>query len=297
MGLEKYLSDWAFDRFYDGDDWAFDSRGNVAQKGHGYSINKYLLWSGDTLYYYLRIPFQPYFMKKILLATIIFLTIQPAFSQVKFSGAMSEMGKLGFAPSISLDSLKSFRHLIALGPLGKMEGEITVLDGKMYGGKSSISGETVVVNNWNIHAPFLVYADVQKWKKIKLTGKVESLTELEAKIKEAAILSGINLEEPFFFRIKGNFDQMITHIVTPRSQEIEGYVAGQNQRNYDHQSESGELIGVYSKTGQRIYTHHDSFIHVHFLSKKKDFTGHLDKFQSQLDQLIFYFPKERVVRR
>jgi acetolactate decarboxylase len=236
-------------------------------------------------------------MKKLLALVITLLSVQAVYSQVKYEGAMSEMGKTGFASSISLDSLKSFRHLIALGPLGKMEGEITVVDGKMYGGKSLISGESLVVNLWEIQAPFLVYADVPKWKKMKLRGKAESLTELEAKIKEAAILSGINLEEPFFFRIKGNFDQMVTHIVTPRSPEIEGYVAGQNQKNYDHQSESGELIGVYSKTGQRIYTHHDSFMHVHYLNNKKNFTGHLDKFQSQLDQLVIYFPKDRVVRK
>jgi acetolactate decarboxylase len=219
------------------------------------------------------------------------------FGQVIHSGAMSEMGKNGFAPTISLDSLQKYKHLIGLGPLGKMEGEITILDGKMYGGKSLFSGETVVVNDWKVQAPFLVYADVAEWEKSKLTGKAESLADLEEKIMEVALASGINLEEPFFFRIEGIFDQMVTHIVTPRTQEIEGFVAGQNQKNYDHASDSGELIGVYSKIGQRIYTHHDSFMHVHFLNTGKDFTGHLDEFQSKLDQLVIYFPKERVVRK
>lgn len=236
-------------------------------------------------------------MKKLLLFLSFSMTLSLAFGQVMHSGAMSEMSKTGFTATISLDSLQKYKHLIAMGPLGKMEGEITALDGKMYGGKSLISGETVVVNDWKVQASFLVYADVAQWKKIKLTGKAESLAEFEEKIKEAALASGINLEEPFFFRIEGSFDQMVTHIVTPRTQEIEGFVAGQNQKNYEHASESGELIGVYSKIGQRIYTHHDSFMHVHFLNIKKNFTGHLDKFQSKLDQLVIYFPKERVVRK
>ncbi len=236
-------------------------------------------------------------MKKLLLFLSFSMTLSLSFGQVRHSGAMSEMGKRGFAATISLDSLQKYKHLIAMGPLGKMEGEITILDAKMYGGKSLISGETVVVNDWKVEAPFLVYADVAEWEKGKLTGGAESLAELEEKIREAAIANGINLEEPFFFRIEGSFDQMVTHIVTPRAPEIEGYVTGQNQKNYDHSSESGELIGVYSKIGQRIYTHHDSFMHVHFLNSKKDFTGHLDKFQSKLDGMVIYFPKERVVRQ
>lgn len=235
-------------------------------------------------------------MKKLLLFLSFSMTLSLAFGQVMHSGAMSEMVKTGFAPTVSLDSLQKYKHLIAMGPLGKMEGEITVLDGKIYGGKSLISGETVIVNDWKVRAPFLVYADVAQWEKIKLSGKAESIAELEEKIKEAALARGINLEEPFFFRIEGSFDQMVTHIVTPRTQEVEGYVAGQNQKNYEHASESGELIGVHSKVGQRIYTHHDGFMHVHFLNEEKDFTGHLDKFKSNLDQLVIYFPKERVVR-
>ena len=233
-------------------------------------------------------------MKNILLILCFFMMTLTVFGQVIHSGAMSEMGKNGFAPTISLDSLQKYQYLIAMGPLGKMEGEISILEGKMYGGKSLISGETVVVNDWKVQAPFLVYADVAEWEKSKLTGKAESLAELDEKIKEAALASGINLAEPFFFRIEGSFDQMVTHIVTPRAPEIEGYVAGQNQKNYDHALDSGELIGVYSKIGQRIYTHHDSFMHVHFLNAKKDFTGHLDKFQSKLDGMVIYFPKERV---
>ena len=236
-------------------------------------------------------------MKKLLLFLSFSMTLSLSFGQVMHSGAMSEMGKNGFAATISLDSLQKYKHLIAMGPLGKMEGEITILDGKIYGGKSLISGETVVVNDWNVQAPFLVYTDVAEWEKHKMTGSAESLSELEEKIREAALANGINLEEPFFFRIEGSFDQMVTHIVTPRAPEIEGYVAGQNQKNYEHFSESGELIGVYSKIGQRIYTHHDSFMHLHFLNNKKNFTGHLDKFQSKLDQLVIYFPKERVLRK
>lgn len=231
-------------------------------------------------------------MKKLVIAFALYVSVFTLQAQVKHSGAMSEMGKTGFAPTIYLDSLQQYKQLIGLGPLGRMEGEITIVDGMIYGGKSLVSGETIIAKDFHVQAPFLVYCDVDQWQNVRLSGSAESLSELEKKIMEAAISSGINLEEPFFFRIEGTFDQMVTHIVTPRSPEIEGYIAGQNQKNFDHLKESGELIGVYSKVGQRIYTHHNSYMHVHFLNSKKDFTGHLDMFQSKLDQLVIYFPKE-----
>lgn len=219
--------------------------------------------------------------------------ISVSIAQVSHSGAMSQMAKSGFESTIRLDSLKDFKGLIGLGPLGKMEGEITIWNGKIFSGKSLISGQMIVENDWEVEAPFLIYAQVINWQKSKLSGKASSIQELEEYIKQAAISNGIDLEKPFFFRIEGVFEDMTTHIVTPRSQEVAGYVQGQNQKNRMHQSQSGQLIGVYSTIGQRIYTHHDSFMHVHFLSKKKNYTGHLDRFQGDLSRLVIFFPQER----
>lgn len=220
--------------------------------------------------------------------------ISGSFSQVSHSGAMSQMAKSGFESTIRLDSLREYKGLIGLGPLGKMEGEITIVDGKIYNGKSLISGQITVESNWEVDAPFLVYAQVKNWKKSKLSGKVSSIQALEEAIKQAAISNGVDLSKPFFFKVQGIFDDMTTHIVTPRSQEVEGFVQGQNQKNITHQSQSGMLIGVYSTLGQRIYTHHDSFIHVHFLNNKKNYTGHVDRFQGDLSQLTIFFPYQRV---
>lgn len=220
--------------------------------------------------------------------------ISVSFAQVSHSGAMSQMAKSGFESTIRLDSLKDYKGLIGLGPLGKMEGEITILNGQIYNGKSLISGQIIVESNWEVEAPFLVYTQVSNWRRSKLSGKASSIQELEEAIKQAAISNGIDLEKPFFFKIEGVFEDMITHIVTPRSQEVEGFVQGQNQKNVTHQSQIGQLIGVYSTIGQRIYTHHDSFMHVHFLNKKKNYTGHLDRFQSDLSRLAIFFPQERV---
>ncbi|MFC3416778.1 acetolactate decarboxylase [Algoriphagus hitonicola] len=233
-------------------------------------------------------------MKKVLLAITLFLSYSILQAQVKHAGAMSEMGKTGFAPRISLDSLQKYKGLIALGPLGKMQGEITAVDGVPYTGIVTADENSSVQKEWQVDAPFLVYAHVEEWEEIGLRGRVGSIQELEQLIESTLTANGVDLLEPLPFRIQGAFDQMVTHIVTPRSADVPGYVEGKTQSNFDHEQASGELIGFYSKEGKRIYTHHDSFMHVHFLSADKKFAGHLDQFESMLDGAKLLVPKARI---
>lgn len=230
-------------------------------------------------------------MKKIVVVVFAFLGTHGVFGQVKHAGAMSEMGKNDFAANISLDSLKVYSGLVALGPLGRMEGEITIVDGIPYTGISNLDESASVQKNWKVEAPFLVYADVEKWQKLEISGNVNSQAELEASLEKAFLAAGMDLSVPFPFRVFGVFDQMITHIVTPRSPELPGYKEGRNQINYTHYDDKGELVGFYSREGKRIYTHHDSFFHIHFLNESKSFAGHLDKFESTLEGFIIWVPK------
>lgn len=230
-------------------------------------------------------------MKYLILVPLLVFSLGFSVAQVMHQGAMSEMRNSGFAPTLSLDSLQRYEALVALGPFGKMQGEVTVVDGKAFISSAHADGFSTSYDLLG-ESPFLVYANVNEWVEVSLEGAVKSMQELEEAIKGKALAEGIDLELPFFFKIEGVFDQMTTHIVTPRSPEVEGYVQDQNQKNFDHSKESGQLIGVFSKEGRRIYTHHDSDIHVHFLSKNGDYTGHLDQFSSQLSQAVIYFPAE-----
>jgi acetolactate decarboxylase len=230
-------------------------------------------------------------MKNRLILVFAFLSSQAGFAQIKYAGAMSEMGKSGFAPTISLDSLQKYPGLVALGPLGRMQGEITIVDGIPYAGIANLDESASVQKNWEVKAPFLVYADVEEWQEIKFSGKVSSQAELEARLEKVFLEAGMDLSTPFPFRVFGVFDQMITHIVTPRSPDIPGFKEGRNQVNYTHSDEKGELVGFYSPEGKRIYTHHDSFFHIHFLNDSKSFAGHLDKFESSLEGFTIWVPK------
>lgn len=193
---------------------------------------------------------------------------------------MAEMGKENFAPHIRLDTITNKKHLFGLGPYGRMQGEISVWDGVPYFSAVNANGEGVVSKNWQIEAPFFVYANVAKWQKHKVNLDCKNLEELQKNIENIAKVKEYNSEKPFVIKIKGKFDQLTTHIVMPRSSDVPGFQANKKQADYHFEQIEGEILVFYSQKHQGIYTHKDSFIHAHFLSKDKKTMGHIDKIKS-----------------
>lgn len=153
---------------------------------------------------------------------------------------MSEMGEIGFAPNISLDTLQKYPRVFGLGPLGKMQGEITLVDGVPFAGTADLEGNPFIQTEWNIEAPFFVYSEVDSWDAFPLEGTIADQAELEKMVESVAVANGYDLADPFVFRVSGTFDGLVTHIVTPRSADIPGFKTGRNQENYTHKKESGK---------------------------------------------------------
>jgi acetolactate decarboxylase len=138
-------------------------------------------------------------------------------------------------------------------------------------------GSLLVNQIWQAEAPFFVYSNVSDWVSFELNVKVENLTDLQQAIERVAIQKGYSLNSPFAFRIVGQINELTTHVVLPRSSEIPGYQSGKNQVNYTYQNSLGELIGFYSQQHQGIFTHKDSYVHVHYVSDDMTIMGHVDK--------------------
>jgi acetolactate decarboxylase len=122
---------------------------------------------------------------------------------VKNIGSMTEMGKENFAAHISLDSIANKKHLFGMGPYGRMQGEISVWDGVPYFSEVGQNGEGIVSKNWQIEAPFFVYANVSKWRKYKVNLNCRNLEELQKNIENIAKEKGYRTERPFVIKIKG----------------------------------------------------------------------------------------------
>jgi acetolactate decarboxylase len=207
------------------------------------------------------------------------------------SGAMSQMAKENFKATIMLDTLNK-SHLFGIGPYGKMQGEITVLDGKPYIAQVLEDGLAHVSQNWKAEAPFFVFANVNSWNSYPLQSEIKNMNELQLAIEKLATEKGLDLSSPFPFRIRGTFTELTIHVVTPRTEDVAGYKPGRNQENYSLTKGSGELLGFYSQNHQGIYTHKDSFIHVHFINQKITTMGHVDKIANTESKLTVLLPSK-----
>lgn len=116
------------------------------------------------------------------------------------------------------------------------------------------------------------------WRKYKVNLNCRNLEELQKNIEN--IEKGHRTEKPFVIKNKGEFNQLTTHIVMPRSSDIFGYQAKKKQADYDFEQVEGEILILYSQKHQGVYTHKDSFIHAHFLSTDKKTMGHIDKIKT-----------------
>jgi len=228
-------------------------------------------------------------MKITCFLLLFFVHSSFAQSLVHHAGALSTMGKENFKATVLLDTL-SKSNLNGIGPYGKMQGEITVLDGTPYVSQVLTNNTATVSENWQAEAPFFVYANVNRWVSYSLKTSIENLSDLQRVIEALATKNGYDVTVPFPFKISGTFTELTTHVVTPRSADIPGYQAGRNQENYSFTNIKGDLIGFYSQHHQGVYTHRDSFIHTHFINTDRTIMGHVDKIAVNKSKLTILFP-------
>jgi len=205
-------------------------------------------------------------------------------------GAMNDMGKNNFQTQLWLDTLPDKSHLFGMGPYDRMKGEIMVFDGKPFYASAFEEGKAVVGQSWDIRSPFFVYANVSDWEAFELSGDITGLGDIQNQVAAIAKKNGYDTKESFPFKIIGNFDSLTTHIVTPRSPDVEGYRADVKQQLFSIDNSTGSLLGFYSEKHQGVFTSSKSYIHVHYLSDDQTFMGHLDKINTAAKALTLYLP-------
>lgn len=210
--------------------------------------------------------------------------------KVQTTGAMNEMGKTNFATQVWLDTLPNKAHFYGMGPYDRMKGEITVFDGKPFYASAFEEGKATVAQSWDIRSPFFVYANVLEWESFELSGPFTGLGSIQNQVATIAQRNGYDLNNALPFKISGTFDSITTHIVTPRSADVQGYKADVKQQVFTFDTSSGSLLGFYSERHQGIFTSAKSFIHVHYISDDQTFMGHLDGIETRVKSLTLYLP-------
>ncbi|WP_405210707.1 acetolactate decarboxylase [Dokdonia sp. Asnod2-E02] len=211
------------------------------------------------------------------------------YPDVKVVGAMKNvMWKGELEGSILLDTITNKEGLYGLGPESYLTGELLIINGTSYLSKVNSDTTMTVTSTYEVSAPFFVYTNVTDWYEINLPASVKTIKDIEDFVSERTK----EAKRPFAFRLEGTVSKAEIHIQNlPRDTKVSSpQEAHQGQTNYTLQDEEVEIIGFFSIMHKGIFTHHDSNIHLHLITKDQSKMGHLDNLT--IDNLKLFLPKK-----
>jgi acetolactate decarboxylase len=210
------------------------------------------------------------------------------YPDIKIIGEMKNVmwnGKLG--SSINLDTISNKSGLYGLGPISYLKGELLINNGKSYIAKVTSDTTMTVEKKFDVSAPFFVYGNVSDWNEIELPPNVKTIQDLEKFVDDKTT----DFKRPFAFKLIGQVSSGIIHIQNlPEGTKVSSPdEAHQGQTNYELKTVDAEVIGFFSTKHKGVFTHHDSFLHMHLITKDEKKMGHLDKLE--IGEMKLYLPK------
>lgn len=211
------------------------------------------------------------------------------YPDIKIVGAMKNVmwkGELG--SKIDLDTISDKKGLYGLGPASYLSGELLINNGRSYLSKVNTDTTMTIQNTFKTSAPFFVYGNVTEWNEIDLPSDIISIQDLEKFIEDKTT----EFKRPFAFKLIGRVSSAIIHIQNlPEGTKIPSPdEAHEGQKNYNIVNEDAEVIGFFSTEHKGIFTHHDTFLHMHLITKDERKMGHLDKLE--IGKMKLYLPKK-----
>lgn len=195
-------------------------------------------------------------------------------STVKVVGQMRDvMWKGDLKGKISTDSLSQY-NAYGLGPVEGLTGEVLLFEGKTFISNVIDSISHGVTLKESINAPFFVYSNDSELKEISFPSRKLDLRSTEYLID--SLYS--NYDKPLLIRIDGVFKNLSIHSVNlpPGSSVSSPNEAHKGLTKYNFNNLKGTIVGFFSRKHKAIFTHHDSFLHAHFISESYSIMGHLD---------------------
>lgn len=216
---------------------------------------------------------------------------QQTNNEVKIVGEMkSVMWKGKLYGNINLDTISNKANLYGLGPVEYLAGEILIIDGKPY--KSTVTSDSTmkVEETYDMKAPFFGYANISNWTEQVLPDSIQTIQQLETYLDKATK----NSPRPFMFKLIGAVEQATIHILNlPKGSKVSSPdEVHKVQKNYKLKNEQTEIIGFFSTEHKAIFTHHDTFLHMHLMTIDLQKMGHLDEVLFKKGTMKLYLPTE-----
>ena len=200
---------------------------------------------------------------------------------VLYKGEMRALHRGGNAlAAVQVDSILT-PATYAVGPVAGLQGEIFVWEGRPF--VAAVMGTAkkpfVKKDVQQLKAVFLVYAHVPAWDTLRVALSAGNMRQLELELAIIAARHGMDTLQPFPFLLLGEIASGKGHIVfadVPTAAIEPGSI-----ERYKHfnsiQQQKAQLVGFYSQQHAGIYTHHNSYLHIHYRMYNKYQAGHLDE--------------------
>ncbi len=205
------------------------------------------------------------------------------------AGAMKNVMRKGqLYGNIKLDTILPREHLYGLGPVEYLTGEILILDGQSYR-STVVNGQQMKVStSFDLKAPFFAYAHIPAWVEQTLPDSVQNLQQLEKFLNQITK----NIPRPFMFKLTGIVDDAMIHVVNlPAGSQVSSpEEAHRGRKSYQLKNESAELLGFFSTEHQTIFTHHDTYLHIHLITSDRNQMGHLDSVRFRQGVMKLFLP-------
>jgi acetolactate decarboxylase len=216
----------------------------------------------------------------------------PGFT-LNYVGQMREVIMSGNrAGKLSVHDLNKSGHPYGLGPIAELQGEVTMVDGRIIVSAVDRQGKVRVSEVPDVSVPFFVWADVASWDATPPLAAAPDLTTLAEHIGKAGARA--YLGDAFPFLISGKFTRLAYHIVHGRP----GAPAGMEEHRkmqvpFEIENATATLVGFWSNRHHGVFTHANSNVHIHFVSEDLSTSGHLEDASAEGGQLVLQLPAVR----
>ena len=119
---------------------------------------------------------------------------------VKWVGAQRNVLQGDISGPIALTSLSGLQNLYAVGPVERIQGQISIFDSVPWISRIT-DGALNIETDSNVSACFLVYAQVSAWHRVTISTVILDETTLETYMVKFASELGIDVSQPLPFLI------------------------------------------------------------------------------------------------
>lgn len=194
---------------------------------------------------------------------------------VSWKGSLRSVHGGDYSPVVDLQTFEGKANWNAVGPVAGLDGEVTVIDGVVS--VARVRGDEIITSDdLSAQASFLVWSEVEAWAPpVELGVSVADQAELERVLEDIAFDLGIDVAEPFPFKLEGVFDAVEYHVLAPVPAGATAAHHLEFAKIVRNTDVAGTMIGFFSKQHHGVFIHRGSSAHIHVI-EESGHSGHVD---------------------